>query len=339
MINFADIGSWHFVTELDVIEVTSASDVSFTIADSGGTILNGTYTPVTGTVRIYHLARLLRPLIDGVTAVFTFTAGSTSKTVHVVQSGVTVSESAATFLPSFFLSAVMTERDTSLERKELLTLLPIEQSLPTVQAVCSYWDGDAVVTANKPVTTTSMTANTPFEIDVSAALFVDTTIGTLVAYSIVAGERTMRFRVTSLPTAEYAMLFRNTFGAWEPIYFAGMTEEDAEYTRETSMVNGALKLYNLEETASFKSWTGPLRPSGVALARDLARCITTVCLLERGMAADVVVISNVEVKHTSADNEIADFTFTWRRSAMWSVMLKTVRPPKLFDETFDETYN
>lgn len=118
-----------------------------------------------------------------------------------------------------------------------------------------------------------------------------------------------------------------------------MTEEDAEYTRETSMINGALKLYNLEETASFKSWTGPLRPSGVALARDLARCITTVCLLERGMAADVVVISNVEVKHTSADNEIADFTFTWRRSAMWSVMLKTVRPPKLFDETFDETYN
>ena len=325
MINFADIISWHFVTELDVIEVTSASDVSFTIADSGGTILNGTYTPVTGTVRIYHLARLLRPLIDGVTAVFTFTAGSTSKTVHVLQSGVTVSESAATFLPSFFLSAVMTERDTSLERKELLTLLPIEQSLPTVQAVCSYWDGDAVVTANKPVTTTGMTANTPF--------------GTLVAYSIVAGERTMRFRVTSLPTAEYAMLFRNTFGAWEPIYFAGMTEDSPEYTRETSMVNGALKLYNLEETASFKSWTGPLRPSGVALARDLARCITTVCLLERGMAADVVVISNVEVKHTSADNEIADFTFTWRRSAMWSVMLKTVRPPKLFDETFDETYN
>ena len=162
MINFADIGSWHFVTELDVIEVTSASDVSFTIADSGGTILNGTYTPVTGMVRIYHLARLLRPLIDGVTAVFTFTAGSTSKTVHVVQSGVTVSESAATFLPSFFLSAVMTERDTSLERKELLTLLPIEQSLPTVQAVCSYWDGDAVVTANKPITTTGMTANKPF---------------------------------------------------------------------------------------------------------------------------------------------------------------------------------
>lgn len=338
MINFADIGSWHFVTELDVIEVTSATDVSFTIADSGGNILNGTYTPVTGTVRIYHLARLLRPLIDGVTAVFTFTAGSTSKTVHVVQSGVTVSESAATFLPSFFLSAVMTERDTSLERKEILTLLPIEQSLPTVQAVCSYWDGDAVVTANKPVTTTGMTANTPFEIDVSAAQFVDTTIGKLVAYSIVAGERTMRFRVTSLPTAEYAMLFRNTFGAWEPIYFAGMTEEDAEYTRDTALVNGSLRLYNLEETDTMKCWTGPLRPSGVALTRDLSRS-RDVVLLERGVASDEVVVTAVEVKHTTADSEISDMTVTWRRSSLVSARLVPVRTPKLFDSTFDETYN
>ena len=338
MINFADIGSWHFVTELDVIEVMSASDVTFTIAESGGTILNGTYTPVAGTVRIYHLARLLRPLIDGVTAVFTFTAGSTSKTVHVVQSGVTVSESAATFLPSFFLSAVMTERDTSLDRKELLYLIPIEATLPTVQAVCSYWNGESIVTATKPVAGI-IVANEPCYVDASASRFVDSELGTLVAYTIVAGERTMRFRVTTLPTAEHAMLFHNTFGAWEPIYFAGMTEDAPEYTRETAYVNGKMQLYNLEETASFKSWTGPLRPSGVALARDLARCAKGVFLLEGSETTDEVTITAVDVKHTSADNEIADFTFTWRRSAMWSVMLKTVRPPKLFDETFDETYN
>lgn len=338
MINFADIGSWHFVTELDVIEVTSNSDVSFTIADSGGTLLSGTYTPVGGIVRIYHLARLLRPLIDGVTAAFTFTAGSTSKTVHVVQSGVTVSESAATFLPSFFLSAVMTERDTSLDRKELLTLIPVEQSLPTMQAVCSYWDGESLVTATKPVAGI-IVANEPCYVDASASRFVDSELGTLVAYTIVAGERTMRFRVTTLPTAEHAMLFHNTFGAWEPIYFAGMTEDAPEYTRETAYVNGKMQLYNLEETASFKSWTGPLRPSGVALARDLARCAKGVFLLEGSETTDEVTITAVDVKHTSADNEIADFTFTWRRSAMWSVMLKTVRPPKLFDETFDETYN
>ena len=338
MINFTDIGSWHFVTELDIIAVTTATAVTVTIADSSSNVLlNGSYTPVNGVVRVYHIARLLRPLIDGVTADFTITVGSTSKTVHVVQSGVTVSEAAADFLPSFFLSAVMTERDTSLERKELLTLLPIEVTLPTVIAVCSYWDGEAIVTANKSVSGT-ITANTVCELDVSAAQFVDTTIGTLVAYTITAGERTMRYRVTTLPTADYAMLMRNNFGAWEPIYFAGMTEESPEYTRESAMVNGAMQLYNLEETEVFKCYTGPLRPSGKALARDLARN-RFIFLLEKGVATDAVVVTAVEVKHTTADNDIADFTFTWRRAALWNATLKTVRPPKLFDETFDETYN
>lgn len=337
MINFADIGSWHFVTELDVIEVTSNSDVSFTIADSGGTILNGTYTPVAGTVRIYHLARLLRPLIDGVTAVFTFTADSTSKTVHVVQSGVTVSESAATFLPSFFLSAVMTERDTSLERKELLYLIPIEATLPTVQAVCSYWNGESIVTATKPVAGI-IVANEPCYVDASASRFVDSELGTLVAYTIVAGERTMRFRVTTLPTAEHAMLFHNTFGAWEPIYFAGMTEEDAEFSRSSAFINGMYVNYDIDETTVLKSWTGPLRPSGVILARDLARS-RSVWILKGSDASDEVTITAVDVKHSSADNEIADFTFTWRRSALDPNRSYTVRPPKLFDETFDETYN
>lgn len=339
MINFDDIGSWHFVSELDVLEVTAAANVEVRItAADGAVLLDGTYIPVDGVARVYHLHKLLSPLIVEVVADFTLTVGGVSKTVHVVQSRIAVTEAAADFLPSFFLTTVMSERDTSLERKELLTVLPIEETLPTVQAVCSYWDGDAVVTANKPVTATEMTANTPFEIDVSAAQFVDTTIGTLVAYSIVAGERTMRYRVTSLPTAEYAMLFRNAFGAWEPIYFAGMTEDAPEYTRETAYVNGKMQLYNLEETASFKSWTGPLRPSGVTLTRDLARS-RDVVLLERGVASDEVVVTAVEVKHTTADNDIADMTVTWRRSSLLSARLVPVRTPKLFDETFDETYN
>lgn len=337
MINFTDIGNWHFVTELDIVEIDTPTAVDVSISDaSGNALLSANYMPVNGVVRVYNLARLLRPLIT-VIGGFTFTVGNDHKLVHVVQGGIAVSEPANAFLPSFFLSTVMTERDTSLERKEALSLIPIELTMPTVQAVCNYWNGETVVTVNKPVTA-ELIANTLCELDVSASHFVDSAIGELVAYCIVAGERTMRYRVTSLPTADYAMLMRNNFGAWEAFYFAGMTEESPEYIRETAMVNGAMKVYNLEETANFKSWTGPLRPSGVNLARDLARN-RDIFLLERGVATDAVVITAVDVKHTSADNDIADFTFTWRRSALWSAKLKTARPPKLFDETFDETYN
>ena len=338
MINFNDIGSWHFVSELDVLEVTAAANVAVSItASDGSVLLNGTYIPVGGTARVYHLRKLLSPMIMEVTATFTITVGGVSKTVHVVQSQVDVSETAADFLPSFFLSAVMSERDTAVGRKELLTMLPIEATLPTVQAVCSFWDGSAVVTDTKTLSPVLVTGVVT-EIDVSPDQFVDTTVGELVGYTITAGERRMAYRVRQLPTAEVAMLMRNAFGAWEAVYFAGMTEQSPDYTRETALVNGRLRLYNLEETDTRKCWTGPLRPSGVSLTRDLARS-RDVVLLVKGVASDMVVVTAVDVKHTSADNDIADMTVTWRRSSLLSARLVPVRTPKLFDETFDETYN
>lgn len=338
MINFNDIGSWHFVSELDVIEVTTATDVTVTItAADGAVLLDGTYIPVDGVARVYHLHKLLSPLIVEVVADFTLTVGGVSKTVHVVQSRMAVSEAAADFLPSFFLSTVMSERDTAVGRKELLSILPIEATLPTVQAVCSFWDGSAVVTDTKTLSPVLVTGVVT-EIDVSPDQFVDTTVGELVGYTITAGERRMAYRVSALPTAEVAMLMRNAFGAWEAVYFAGMTESAPDYTRETALVNGRLRLYNLEETDTLKCWMGPLRPSGVTLTRDLARS-RDVVLLERGVASDEVVVTAVEVKHTTAENDIADMTVTWRRSSLLSARLVPVRTPKLFDETFDETYN
>ncbi len=338
MINFDDIGSWHFVSELDVLEVTAAANVEVRItAADGAVLLDGTYIPVDGVARVYHLHKLLSPLIMEVTADFTLTVGGVSKTVHVVQSRVAVSEPASEFLPSFFLSTVMAERDTALGRKELLTVLSIESAVPDVVAVASYWNGSAVVTASHTLAQ-GLTAGAVTEIDVSPHQLVDTTLGALVGYTVTCGERTMRYRVTSLPTVRHALLLRNNFGAWEPLYFQGMTEDVPEYTRDTALVNGRLTLYHLEETAVQKSYTGPLRPAGVSLARDLARS-SDVVLLDRGVATDAVVITAVDVKHSDEDKAIADMTFTWRRSSLLSAHLVPVRTPKLFDETFDETYN
>lgn len=338
MINFDDIGSWHFVSELDVLEVTAAANVEVRLtASDGAVLLDGTYIPVDGVARVYHLHKLLSPLIMEVSATFTIAVGGVSKTVHVVQSRIAVTETAADFLPSFFLTTVMTERDTAVGRKELLTVLPIEATVPDVVAVASYWNGTQVVTASHTLAS-GLTTGAVAEVDVSAARLVDTALGTLVGYTVTCGERRMAYRVRQLPTAEVAMLMRNAFGAWEAVYFAGMTETAPEYTRETALVNGRLRLYNLEETDTLKCWTGPLRPSGVTLTRDLARS-RDVVLLERGVASDEVVVTAVEVKHTTADNDIADMTVTWRRSSLLSARLVPVRTPKLFDETFDETYN
>lgn len=169
MINFNDIGSWHFVSELDVIEVTSIGNVEVRItAADGAVLLSGTYIPVDGMVRVYHLHKLLSPLIMEVSATFTITVGDVSKTVHVVQSRIAVTETAADFLPSFFLTTVMTERDTALGRKELLTLLPIEATVPDVVAVALYWNGTQVVTASHTLAS-GLTTGAVTEVDVSSA--------------------------------------------------------------------------------------------------------------------------------------------------------------------------
>lgn len=338
MINFNDIGAWHFVSELDILEADSHEDVTVTIADaSGAAVLNGTYIPVDGKVRVYHLYKLLSPMIAEVAATFRIAVGDESKTVHVVQSRLTVNEPAMKFLPSFFLSTVMSERDTSEKRKELLTLLPIETSLPAVIVVATYWNGSEVVTVQRTLDI-ELQDGEAAEVDVSAAQFVDLSMGRLVGYTVTCGERRAAYRVRKLPTAEVAMLMRNAFGAWEAVYFAGMQESDPDYVRETALVNGQLRMYNLEETDMMKCWTGPLRPSGVALTRDLARS-RDVVLLEHGVASDEVVVTAVEVKHTTADSDISDMTVTWRRSSLLSARLVPVRTPKLFDDTFDETYN
>lgn len=283
MINFANLSSYHFVSEIDQLELTAATDVAFSIKDSNNvTILSTTYTPVNGTAVVYDLSKLLQPLISGVVADFTFTLASTSKTVKVVQSRERVNEAAMTFLPSFFLSEVMTERDTAIGRRECVTLLPFAAT--NVTATCTYLDDGELVTATKTVGT-NLAADTVHTLDVSPSAFVDNTQGELVAYVVTAGERTMAYRVTTLPTAEPAMLVQNNFGAWECIYFQGMTEFNPEFTRETALVNGQMKAYNVELVKTYKSYTGALRPSGVLLAIDAwIRCLLTWLPLKRASA-------------------------------------------------------
>lgn len=339
MINFNDIGSWHFVSELDVIEVTTASNVAVSIAASDGAlVLEGTYIAVNGQVRIYGLHRLLSPLINESVADFKLTVGTTTKTVHVVQCRIDTDEGASQWLTTHFLTTVTTERDTALDRKELLTVLPTETAVPDVTATADYYNGSSVVSATRTLASNLSSGKTT-EVDVSAASLADATLGQLVAYTVTCGKRALRYRVALLPTARYAFLLRNNFGAWEALYFTGSTDFNPEYTRESAVIKGRLTVYDLEETAVMKTHTGPLRPSGVALALDAARC-RELLLLDDGKAGDAVGVTAVDVKHSTADDDIRDFTFTWRREAVLSAKLeKPKKIPKLFDSTFDDTYN
>ena len=117
-----------------------------------------------------------------------------------------------------------------------------------------------------------------------------------------------------------------------------MIEHDPKITREFALVGGSVRPIKIDEEDTCKSYTGPLRPAAVQLFRDLARS-HDVMLLVDGVATDPVVISDAEVKHTDDDGSLPAFTFSWRRAAHTSAMFDVPVVPRLFDDTFDDTFN
>lgn len=338
MINYADISSTYlFVSDLDVVVFRADSTLSLVISDAGGVpVVSCSYTPVGGEVRVYDLDQLLSPLIAGVMADFTFTVDDSSRTLHVVQSRTRVSMPAADFLAGHFLSSVTTGRDTAMGRKELVSLLSPTGEVD-VTAACVYANGGTCVLQSVELAS-ALAAGQVHEVDCSPSLLVNDALGELVQYTVNAGPRTMTYRVSPTQTHRLALLMRNSFGAWEPCYFRGMTEHDPKITRELALVGGSIRPLKIDEEDICKSFTGPLRPGGVQLMRDLARAYD-VMLLEDGVSTDPVVVTDADVKHTDDDGGLPAFTFSWRRAAHTSAMFNVPVVPRLFDITFDKTFN
>ena len=337
MITYADISSpYVLVSELDTVVFAATSTLSLVITDaSGSTLISCTYHPTDGVVKVYDLDRLLSPLISGVMADFTFMVNNVSTTLHVIQSRTSVSQSAAEFIAGHFLSPVMSARDTALDRKEMVTFISPSGSVDVV-AACVYADGETCVLQSVALAS-SLASGVIHEVDCSPSLLVNESLGRLVRYRVNAGDRLMTYRVSPTSISRCAMLMRNDFGAWEPCYFEGMNEVSPDITRELVQIGGVMKPLRIDEQENFKSYTGGLRPGEVQLFRSLARS-TEIMLLEGGVATDGVVISSNEIKYTDDDGHLPSMTFTWHRASRLS-RLNVPIIPRLFDETFDSTYN
>jgi hypothetical protein len=247
-----------------------------------------------------------------------------------------VSLPANEFLDSQFLSSVTSGRDTAMGRKELVTLLSPTEAVD-VTAACVYANGEMCVPQSVQLAS-ALAAGQVHEVDCSPSLLVNDALGELVQYTVIAGDRLMTYSVSPTQTHRLALLMRNDFGAWEPCYFTGMTETSPGITRELVLVGGVMRPLRIAEQENFKSFTGPLRPGGVQLMRSLARS-PEIVLLEDGMATgDGVVVSDQEIKYTDEDGHLPAFTFTWHRASRLP-LLRVPKIPRLFDDTFDETFN
>ena len=331
-----------FLGELNRLSFSSPGAATFTVVHAGVVIFENTYYPdEDGMITVHELADVLEPYIQEIFADFSFEiAGASAGTVRVFYCSWSMAARAMTFLDSSFLSPMTGIRRTHTSRYETLSLYCNYSEAVTVE--CRYFDGGAIGTK----TVSLGGAQGARMLNVSSARFLDPSRGTLVGYTVKCGQRRAEYMVLPyMPDLSDAFIFRNSFNAWETLYLVGSRETDPQYSRSTANVNGYIRSYQIEEVISMTTYTGPL-PDGMEwITMALARSKAVFLLLENGDSGDEIHITDCDLKHTNDQTSEADLNFSYRNAAVkWrmaddrAARLSVPRPPRIFDDTFDETY-
>lgn len=329
-----------FSTEIMNVEICEAhGTVTFSILKSGEEIFSSAFTPdAAGNVIVYDVRSILEAHIDDVFEDFSFSVNGETVNSRVFKASVIVTETAEQFLPSFFLSPTNKKR-TAPDRYETLAFYP--QEACRVYALASYYDnGHIAVREIQLIGAEDVTPGSVNRIDVSARKFVDESRGTLVSFVVRAGERSFYYTVdNTLPSADPSILFRNCFNCWDTLFFTGTKENSLEVKRSFAYVDGRYRMYDTVDTESFKANSGVLDEYMIVLAKDLARARNIFLMDKLGNATYELSITDSEIKYTNDDEALPTMDFTFRLALYITSLLEPNRPPKLFDNTFDYTYN
>ena len=331
-----------FSSELSEVAFScSLTEVSFELLDEQGTaIISTTYYPdMSGNVVIYGLDKIVTASLSGqqIGEFAIYVEEDLLCRFSVIPCPVAVEMPAYEFLTSSFLTSVTNERDTAVGRYECLSVYNPEGLELTVTA--SYMDYDGrIVSKDFPLQPVDPDAAVSYY-NVSPVRFNDFSVGELIAMVVKCGIREQRYRVLMAPPQhDPAFIFRNCFGCWETIFLCGVKETDVKFTRSAAMINGSFTNYDLDEVISYKASSGPMRYGSDRLARDLARSQAVYMLKQDGTPGDRITITECDVKTDNADDTIPSFSFTYRRASLRSVDFVAPAPYRIFDNTFDLTY-
>lgn len=318
---------------------TDGTPQQVTVSCDGEQLLQESLWPVGGIITLSDLGELLEPyarkqLVCSVTIAVT---GGTTATFSVLYAMVDVGIGAEEFYTGYFLSILMGTKITAAGRRELLWYYGSD----TASATAVYADGSTA--AFTPAVVGGTTQYTC--IDVSPDNFV-TAQKQLVAYTVTAGNRAQRFEMDfSQPDCAPMLEFYNSFGVWEYIYCTGTHQVSPEYKRSSARIGGMLRNYRIEETRTFKADTGILTTAMANWADDLFRSDEVyVVNVVSGSVQDSdggkeVVITDSKSDRSSDDDHMPRFTFSYQYAQRIHNVLQMNRVGRIFDNTFDHTFN
>lgn len=339
-----DLDSYIFSGSMDKLSFETTTGSARVIISKGDDVmLDETYSSdINGLVFIRDLDRLIAPyLSSNLIETFHYSISNNVNTVEkefVVQySAAEINMNAELFLDTYFLSLLLGAKTTALRRSEFVHL--VCRNVCTVKATLEYMVGDRWEVAERILKEVTE-LNKIITVDVSPGQF--TIAGKiLLGYTITAGVRTMRFELDHLdPDTTPNLVFTNSFGCQETIYCAGTEQIDAKFNRDTALINGKLKSYQITENQNFKAQTGILSADMENWAEDLFRSKEVYLMNGNAIGKEITITESKSERNNNPDN-LPSFEFEYRYSQRNHNIMSIIgiSAGRVFDHTFNRTFN
>lgn len=334
----------------DVEFSISGVSADVTIAVDGTDIFNETLFPVGGIIKLRDLGNLITPYARhslvvelSLTIQENFSDGrlAQSETMSATVIYCTADFStngepvdAASFCDSHFLSIMLGSKVTSKGRLEFLHYL----GNAAASVIAVYADGiTAIFTPPKVQGNSKYTT-----IDVSPDRFISPD-KTLVAFSVLAGARRQEYVMDlDVPDCAPVLIFDNSFGCQELVYCTGIHKVAPTYKRSNIYIEGMLRNYDIEETRTFKADTGVLNVAMANWLDDLFRSSNVRVVNFYNGTPNIgkeITISDSKSEVSNDDADMPRFTFSYQYAQHNHNVVDLNRAGRIFDNTFDNTFN
>lgn len=316
------------------------------IAVDGERIYQEHLFPVNGQISLVDLDRLLTPYArQALKASLSITieeqnegsdkaVATTTLSADIIYCEADIGTTAADFVATHFLTLLEGEKLTALNRLEYLHYIGTERAM----VVASYEGG-----MQKLFMLKSIGGNDKYTtLDVSPSQFVDDSY-LLLGYVVRAGQRSFRFAIDfDEPDCAPVLVFDNSFGVEELLYCTGTHTISPSYKRSQGYVGRLQRNYEIAETRTFKADTGILTFPMANWADELFRSPSVKVVVFKDGHANVgkeVLITDSKSEYTNEDDSLPRFTFSYQYAQRNHNVVGLVRAGRIFDNTFDNTFN
>lgn len=337
-----DLSGYMLSSALDTLSFsTTTGSATVVISVGSEIILEETYVPdAKNLISLRDLDRLIVPyLTSNLIETFHYIIKDIQNTIEkdfTVQFCATeINMDAGTFLDEYFLSLLLGIKVTAIGRSEFIHLVCREAC--TVKASLEYMVGNRLETAERVLMDVTE-LNKVITVDVSPDLFI--VVGkSLLTYTVTAGLRSIKFEIDQLnPDTAPDLVFTNSFGCQETIYCIGTHQVEPKYNRETAIIDGKLKSYQITENRNFKAKTGILSTDMANWAEELFRSKEVYLMDGNATGKEVTITESKSERNNNPDN-LPSFEFEYRYSQRNHNIMSAGSAGRVFDNTFDRTFN